>query len=287
MTAKRPSIWLSGVGLTIAIGSSGVALPAVASSPSPLPNQPLLLAQRAPKIVYVRREVSGNPPGGRYRGGGSRSIQAACPAPAIPLTAIVPFQEIYEKGREALPPMVNVWGYTAAERPTFWVYVPYGNPAIPAKFTLDDDESGTQIHTQTVTLPAQPGILGIRLPDSAPALQPGKRYRWYFSLTCSAPSGGAATTDTVSVDAVVIRDTPKPDLKGQLTAGASLQNAIAYAQAGFWYDALTNLADARRQNPQDADLKAAWADLFAGIATTDKARTNFNLEKIIAQPLTK
>ena len=287
MTAKRPPIWFRGVGLAIAIVSSGVALPALASSPSPLPNQPLLLAQRTPKIVYVRREVSGNPPGGRYRGGGSRSIQAMCPATALPLTAIVPFQEVYEKGRESLPPIVNVWGYTAAERPTVWVYVPYGNPAIPAKFTLDDDDAGTQIHTQAVTLPTQPGILGIRLPDSAPALQPGKRYRWYFSLTCSTPSGGMAGLDTVSVDAVVIREAPKPDLKGQLTAGASLQNAIAYAQAGFWYDALTNLAELRRQTPQDADLKAAWADLLAGIATTDKARTHFNLEKITAQPLTK
>ncbi len=196
MTSKRIPIWLSGVGLAIALGGVTIGVSALPTWSQSLPDLPRLLAQRPPKVVYVRREVSGNPPGGRYRGGGSRSIQAICPATTLPLTAIVPFQETYEKGRESLPPMVNVWGYTAAERPTFWVYVPYGNPAIPAKFTLDDDEAGTQIHTQAVTLPAQPGIVGIRLPDSAPALQPGKRYRWYFSLTCSTPSAGIAGMDT-------------------------------------------------------------------------------------------
>ncbi len=240
-------------------------------------------------VIFIRREPSGSAPGGRYRGGGSRSAdpQTFCPTTPIPLTALVPFQEIYEKGRENLPPLVNVWGFTAAERPTFWVYVPYTNPAIPAKFSIDDDEAGVTIYEQAVTLPKQPGIMGIRLPKTAPALQPGKRYRWFFSLSCKSSNATAASLDTLNVEAVVIRDGLKPELKSQLTADASIQNAIAYAQAGFWYDALTTLAELRQQKPQDEAVLQAWKELLSGIATTEKSRQNFKLDDILAQPVVK
>lgn len=282
MKSQINSLRLSGVGSAIAL-TSLLSMTAVAQA---VPQQ---VAQRGgERIVYVRREVSGPAPGGRYRGGGSRSGggQVVCPPTPLPLTALVPFQETYEKGRENLPPIVNVWGYTTSDRPTFWVYIPYNNAAIPARFSMDDDDAGTTIYDTAVTLPTQAGIVGIPLPATAPALQAGKRYRWFFSLNCKAPGASTAGTDSINVEAVVIRDILPAAIARQLTPKPSLQNAIAYAQNGYWYDALTTLAQLRQQKPQDASLAKAWKDLLAGIATTDTSLKNFNLDQIQAQPLT-
>lgn len=265
-----------------------IALVGLLSAPVLAQTSPQLMAQRGGnKVVYVRREVSGPAPGGRYRGGGSRSggSQTICPTTKIPLTALVPFQESYEKGRENLPPIVNVWGYTVSDRPTFWVYVPYNTGSIPARFSIDDETAGDTIYETSVKLPNQAGIVGIPLPTDAPALQAGKRYRWFFSLNCKAPNATAAATENINVEAVVIRDGLPATIARQLTPTLSLQNAIAFAQNGFWYDALTTLAKLRQQNPQDESLITAWKELLSGVATSDTSLKNFNLNAIQAQPL--
>ncbi len=272
---RQVRVWGQAIALLL------VGLPALAQLPPTTPRS-------GPTIVYVRREVSGPAPRGRYRGGGSRSGGSQiCPATPVPLTALVPFQETYEKGRENLPPMVNVWGYTSRDRPTFWVYVPYANRQIPAKFTLEEEATGNLLYETAVTLPTQAGILGIPLPATAPALKSGSRYRWYFTVSCKAGGATAAASDNLNVEAVVVRDALPPAIARQLTADPALPNAIAYAQNGFWYDALTTLAQLRQQNPQDATLTTAWKDLLAGIATTPAARQNFNLDTIQTQPFVK
>ncbi|MBF2026053.1 MAG: DUF928 domain-containing protein [Oscillatoriales cyanobacterium C42_A2020_001] len=280
MTSIIQSIVLTSMGAAIVLGSLPL-VPPVAQAQT----RPVQVAQRAPGVVYIRREVSGPAPSGRYRGGGSRNpeAQVVCPATPLPLTAIVPFEEIYEPGRENRPPLVNVWGYTTAERPTFWVYIPYSNPAIPAKLTIDDEEAGTTIYEESVRLPKQPGITSLQVPKTVPVLEPGKRYRWFFTLECKAPT--AASTDNINVTAVVIRD--RLPATAQLTKTPSIENARIYAQNGFWYDALDTLATLRQQRPQDPELMQSWQDLLAGIATTDKSKQNFKLDQISSQPLVK
>jgi len=268
------------IGAAIALSS----LPLIQST-TYAQTRPVQVAQRTPKVVYIRREVSGPAPSGRYRGGGSRNLAGAvCPETPLPLTAIVPFEEVYEPGRENRPPIVNVWGYTTSERPTFWVYVPYSDPKIPARLTIDDVEAGTTIYEQPVTLPTQPGILSLQVPKTAPGLQPGKRYSWFFTLECKAST--AAATNSINVQATVIRDR-LPATTGQLTATPSVENTKIYAQNGFWYDALTELATLRQQKPQDPELTQSWQELLSGIATTDKAKQNFKLDQISSQPLVK
>jgi hypothetical protein len=281
MTTQVQSLCIGAVG-------GAIALVGLVSAPVLAQPSPALIAQRGGnKIIYVRREVSGPAPGGRYRGGGSRSggSQTLCPVTKVPLTALVPFQESYEKGQENLPPMVNVWGYAASDRPTFWVYVPYNTGSIPARFSMDDETAGNTIYETAVKLPNQAGIVGIPLPADAPALQPGKRYRWFFSLNCKAPNATAATTENINVEAVVIREALPAAIARQLTSAPSLQNAIAFAQNGFWYDALTTLAKLRQQNPQDESLTLAWKELLSGVATSEAGLKNFNLDAIQAQPL--
>ncbi|NEQ23043.1 MAG: DUF928 domain-containing protein, partial [Microcoleus sp. SIO2G3] len=73
-------------------------------------------------------------------------------------------------------------GLTAVERPTFFVYVPQTS-AQKAFFTLKDkDES----YYYQVTLPilGTAGIVSVKLPADAPALEIGKSYQWSFVTIC-------------------------------------------------------------------------------------------------------
>lgn len=246
-------------------------------------------------VVYVRRTLSGAPPGGIYRGGGTRGAKAEggdsttgtsrCATPDS-LTALVPFEATYKSVTVNGCPLSrvvkqNVWGHTVSERPTFWVYVPYSSTATSAKFSIDTEEVSPQtIYTTTVALPKQSGIMAIRLPKTASALQPDKRYKWIFSVE---------SKDTAAnfVEAFVVRELLPPAIASQLTPTPSIQNAAVYAKNGFWYDALTTLADLRQQRPQDAAVTEAWQELLTGVATSEEARRDFNVEQIAAQLLLK
>jgi hypothetical protein len=230
----------------------------------------------------------GPAPGGRHRGGATRNLgnQVTCPATDIPLTALVPFQEKRRFQTENHPPILDVWGYTAAAHPTFWFYVPYTKPAIPSSFTLQTDETEPVVIYETaITLPSQPGIIGIRLPaNHATALQVGKRYRWFFNLECKPANAAIAATDAIYVEGVVYRDQVKPSLANQLPSVQGIQKAALYAAQGFWYDAVTILAELRQQKPQDPILLAEWKRLLAGMALSGET-TSSKIENLASQPI--
>jgi hypothetical protein len=50
------------------------------------------------------------------------------------------------------------------------------------------------------------------------------------------------------------------------------QKAVIYAENGIWQDALSNLAAARRANPNDTDLAADWESLLDSVALPEIAK---------------
>lgn len=241
-----------------------------------------------PGRTFVRRDVSGPAPNGRYRGGGSRSANrqdVICPETKLPLTALVPFEEIYDPEAEELPPITRVWGYTTAEHPTVWLYVPYSNAAIPATLSLEDDTAKKTLYTVPVSLPGKAGIIGVQLPENQPGLENGKRYRWFFSLDCKSPSTTVA--DEIYIEAVILRDQLPTEIMRQLTPTPSLENASIYAQHGFWHNALTTLATLKQQNPEDSTTNAAWRDLLSHMPLSERSKPTFYANELSSVPLVK
>ena len=192
---------------------------------------------------------------GRQAQGGSRG---GCPTVTIPLTALVPPTE----------------GKTLAQRPTFWFYIPYTQGTAPAEFTLRDSEGNLIGKQLSVSLPVVPGVVGVRLPATV-ALEPGKRYRWFFNLYCTG------------------REQPPISIEGSVERmGTSIvqpstpqdpQQALArYIAAGVWLDALTTLAELRLTNPPNATLLQQWKDILNQLEFKQN-----ELNQITASPLSR
>jgi uncharacterized protein DUF928 len=243
----------------------------VLATPAPLLSSRSVgtIAQTAPSSWP--QPDSGDPPGGRVRGGAKRS---PCPAVNPELTALVPFTE----GPNSV---TNVWGLTTEANPTFWVYTPYTKDSTnkdslyTTEFVLQDEDS-TPIYTKAIALPTQPGVIGITLPAKAPSLTTGKRYRWFLNISCVSSD---LPSSPIYVEGVIKRINLKPAIAQQLKTATLRQQFVIYAQNGIWYNALSTLAQLRQQNPQDAALKTEWKNLLTSIRLDDVADKPILLEK--------
>lgn len=250
---------LSATKLVLVILFSGVIIVSsnirtMAQSPSPRP------ASRRVHLVLPELPP-GPPPGGRIRGGAKRG---SCPKVEPDLTALVPFMQTDSN-------VVNVWGLTTMERPTIWIYVPYTKSSgYPAEFVVLNEESNP-VYQTAISLPDVPGVMGVSVGAMASPLAIGKRYRWFFNISCNPQTSNSP----IYVEGVVHRITPNRAIAQQLQIGEPKQQIAIYANNGIWYDALTTLAHLRQQNPQDAQLQTEWKDLLEAI----------NLGDIVQKPL--
>ncbi|MEH2069932.1 MAG: DUF928 domain-containing protein [Nostoc sp.] len=171
-----------------------------------------------------------------------------------PLTALIPGKNM---------------GFTIAERPTFWFYVPYQpNSTTPVEFVLKDAQD-KEIYKQNLQLTNTPGVIGVTIPKNVSALEVDTIYEWRLSVTC------APKIDAVS--GRIKRVKVNQEVMSQLQASRGRSRLIIYAENGYWYDTLTGLIELRRQNPQDEDFQADWEDLLK----SDGVR----LETIVKEPI--
>jgi len=185
-------------------------------------------------------------PGQRTDGGGRTECSNG-------MTALVP---IYEPKTSGL-----VYGVTTIERPTFWFYLPAATAATGI-FQLQDANKKMVYDTQ-ISLPKTAGIFRLTLPDSAPPLEIGKPYRWYFKIVCT---GGVDF-----VDGWIQREAVDRDLQRQLEQASAMERSRLYANHGIWFEALTTAADSRLTDPNSQE----WAALLKAI----------DLEELAAKPI--
>jgi hypothetical protein len=207
----------------------------------------------------------GAPAPGKRAGGGSRGV---CPVASKSLTALVPIiPSSPTTGGD------SVLGLTVAAHPTLWFYFPYALTSTrPVEFILKDAQDNLIYQTQLSESGATPGVVGFKLPNTVPALEVNKRYKWYFTIYCDAQE----RSDFRSVEGWVQRVALNPSLQRELEQTKPQQKFLRYSEVGVWYEAVTALAELRRQNPQDAALKEEW----------DKLMQLIDLNAIAPEPIT-
>ncbi len=163
-------------------------------------------------------------------------------------------------GRTCLSTRMNLWMlvpeqnpvFTDAAQPTVWVYVPHeASDVRTLELTLSDygdDNLANRPYRQQVTLPATPGVVGIRLP--AGLVQLGRRYRWYLELYCRENEGQGPDQ---SVEAGLRRIVPNSP------------EVLQASPPGYWYDRVTTLARQRLADPNNPQLQRQWAALLTEI----------------------
>ena len=163
-------------------------------------------------VFIARSEIGGNKPA-KDTDTPTPNGMATLP---VNLTAIVP------RGNS---------GLTTAKRPTFWVYLPQTS----ARQAILAIKEGNNPHwQQSINLTEKAGIMGIEMPQHAPALELGKNYQWAVILVCGDqpnPNDPVVTAGIKRIDRSQIRGK-------QSIATAGLGKAALYASQGIWYDAL-------------------------------------------------
>ncbi|MFB2894644.1 DUF928 domain-containing protein [Aerosakkonemataceae cyanobacterium BLCC-F50] len=210
---------------------------------------------------------------GRREGGGTRGpcVQKSANDKVMPL---VP---------------VNGFGTTTAEYPTFSVYLPpllpESNPEIEFVLKTPAEEEkkipAKEIYKTKFKINRGAGIISFSLPNTSnlPALELNKNYLWSVTLICDpeAVDSGDLTGNEVASGAIR-RVTPKPNVQQELaTAKSAIDRVTIYAKAGIWYDALSNLAELRRRNPNDPMVIRDWQELLKSVG----------MEKLAQEPLSQ
>lgn len=238
------------------------ALLVVSTAPSAVTTQPsflrLQLAQTPGQLASRSAQTPfkttpllkdrGAPAPGKRVGGASRGT---CPRTSTSLTALVP----------VIPtlPTDSVLGLTFAEHPTLWFYVPYSLTATrPVEFILIDDQGTELYRTLLSDSGAAPGVMGFQIPETVPPLAVNKRYKWYMTIFCDANE----RSDFRSVEGWVQRVALDAKFQQQLEQATPQQKVALYTQAGVWHEAVTTLAQLRRQNPNNPTLQQQWQELM-------------------------
>jgi hypothetical protein len=158
----------------------------------------------------------------------------------------------------------NLLVKTATATPTFWFYVPEieRSQKVKVEFVLRDD-SDRLIQETTLTTTGQAGIMSFPLPTTATfqGLKPDRTYRWYLSIVYDPLH---REYDDV-VEGWIQRVPSTPELAQKLAKATPLKKVELYREAGLWYEALSLLAQLKRDRPDDATVSALWTEFLQSI----------------------
>jgi len=167
----------------------------------------------------------------------------------------------------ALMPENNI-GRTVSDYPTFFFYLPQPNAEL-AEFLLVDEKDDV-IYQQDLTIKNLSGVIGVSIPanTNVPPLEVGKKYTWSFSLVCDPDDRAGDKIES----GVVRRVELSADILRELEEADPRQKTVIYAREGIWQDAVSNLAAARRANPNDPVFQTDWESLLNSVTLGEIAK---------------
>lgn len=144
----------------------------------------------------------------------------------------------------------NVNGETTAEYPIFYFYIPYAPENINAiEFSVHDRDDKKTLYRTSVKLTKTPGVIGIPLPPKPEnSLQINQSYLWRLVIYCDP------------------NNSPEKSLEVYAWVTRVQQNPNA------WYDRVTNLAKRYLADPQNPQVKKAWAEMLKSVGLEELAQ---------------
>lgn len=154
---------------------------------------------------------------------------------------------------------------TTQAHPTIFLYIPDATNMSAELSLWDENQKG--LYQTTISLSGKSGIVGIQLPDAAPSLEVGKRYKWSLALICDR----AQRSRDVVFEGWIKRTQLSSTLEEQIGSLEPLQRARLYAQNRIWYETLATLAELRRERPDDSIIATEWQSLLLSVGLQDVA----------------
>jgi hypothetical protein len=156
---------------------------------------------------------------------------------------------------------------TTTGHPTFYWYVDNDSP-VTVRFSLIEPRVFPAVVDTEIEV-TESGVVRFEVPETAPALEVGKQYRWTVAVICDP---NRPSTNIVAKGLIQRAALPSEQLQTLQTATLEEQGLI-YAEAGYWHDALDAIALAY-QGDQDnpATLETLLSLLEQGGITTLEAQ---------------
>lgn len=167
--------------------------------------------------------------------------------------------------------------FSLSSHPTFWFYFPQSvDPEVPINFVVKEAETDKTIYSQAIKQEVKPGIVGIALPNQKSyALAPETNYSWSLAIDCQH-----SDRDSDLVLTGWLQHQPADsEMAEQLATTPPLEKYHIYMEQNLLYDAVTQLAQARIDSPQNLQVKDDWQDLLSELGLP-----NLSDSKAIAQP---
>jgi hypothetical protein len=203
-------------------------------------------SQSKPGMFIKYTPPSMGKPGGRV-GGGTRGTGAA----DLFLAAIVPDHA----------------GMTAKRQPALCWYI--SRPTnTRIEITVDDGKSVKPILETRIESLAGDGMNCLNLSQFGINLQPQVEYQWFVAII---PDPEQRSKDVVSGGIIVFSEPAKP-LADKVSTAKGVDIPKAYAEEGFWYDAVESLWELIRSNPGDKGYQALRLDLLGQAGLSEVVR---------------
>ena len=164
-------------------------------------------------------------------------------------------------------------GLTMSERVSVYVHVAKHPEAKLNKaiLTLKEDANASEQYDAIIDLPEEAlsspgGVLEVAFPDSIPALEVGKNYSWSLIMICDDLP---IRPDSPVVGGGIKRVAPSSEMavSGELSP---TERAIAYGEAGLWYDLLSTLASVPSEAPEYVQINEAWIEILTEVGVNEE-----------------
>ena len=142
--------------------------------------------------------------------------------------------------------------------------------AYPVEFTLINEKEVTPLVEKRLSSPTESGIHIISLADYDLKLEKGKTYQWFVSLI-SDPEHRAA--DIIGGGMIEVGDVTA-SLREGLRNANSIEATRLWAQAGFWYDALSIISTNIQANPSNPEMHHLRASLLEAVDLNTPAQAD-------------
>jgi hypothetical protein len=163
---------------------------------------------------------------------------------------------------------------TTTTSPKLFFYIPETKQknTVALEFVLRDRQDKL-IYETFLKTNEQSGIIAVDLPDSVKAtlLKTKENYHWYLSMICNPEN----RSHDVVVEGWIQRVELEANIKKQLQFSQPLEKAKIYQQQDIWYDALSTLAEEKKNSVLQPQVAMSWNKLLESIGLGNLAQEQF------------
>lgn len=111
-------------------------------------------------------------------------------------------------------------------------------PTLPLEVSLVEEGVAQPVLVKQLDV-KKAGLMQFQLPKETSGLEIGKQYRWTVSLICNSER----PSESFYARAWIERTSINPESLKNITSLSDYDKALAYIQAGIWYDAIASISD--------------------------------------------